>query len=96
VELGSCRGTRRQGSLILAAIGHVFTIAYVAEMLGDDEDWLHELSINMFPEHGRVYVYRGNDDAMTAFTDDGIEYLKEVIANERAAGRAPPHTRSTE
>jgi hypothetical protein len=33
----------------LAAISHVFTITYFAEMLGEDEDWLHELSIAMFP-----------------------------------------------
>jgi hypothetical protein len=58
----------------MAAIARVFTITYVAKMLGEDEDWLHDLSIDMFPEHGRVYVYGGSDDAITAFTDDGIEY----------------------
>jgi hypothetical protein len=31
----------------LAAIASVFTIAYVAKLLGEDEDWLHELSIDM-------------------------------------------------
>jgi len=41
----------------LAAIAHVFTITYVAEMLGEDEDWLHKLSIDMFPEDGCLYVY---------------------------------------
>jgi hypothetical protein len=80
----------------LAAIGHVFTITYVAEMLGEDADWLHKLSIDMFPEHGRVYVYRSNVDAISAFTDDGIEYLKDIIANERDAGRAPRRTPSRE
>ena len=24
-------------------------LTYVAELLGEDEDWLHELSIDMFP-----------------------------------------------
>ena len=28
------------GGLTLAAIQHVFTISHVAEMLGEDEDWL--------------------------------------------------------
>src|SRR5215471_13327468 len=28
-------------------------------MLGEDEDWLHELSIDMFPEDGRLYVECG-------------------------------------
>jgi hypothetical protein len=36
----------------LPAISHVFTILFVAETLGEDEDRLHELSINMFPEDG--------------------------------------------
>jgi len=65
----------------LGAISHVFTITYVAEMLGEDEDWLHELSIDMFPEDGRLYVECGKDDAVTAFTEDGIENLKQIIAD---------------
>ena len=35
---------RQSGGLILAAIAAVFTIGYVANILGEDEDWLHELS----------------------------------------------------
>jgi len=27
---------------------------YVANLLGEDEDGLHELSIDMFPEDGRL------------------------------------------
>jgi hypothetical protein len=80
----------------LAAIRHVFTINYVAEMLGEDEEWLHELSIDMFAEDGCLYVYRGKDDAVTAFTDYGIECLKQIIADMRADGRAPPRKPSTE
>ena len=51
------------GSLTLAAIAGVFTITYVAEMLGEDEDWLHELSIDMFPEDGCLRVYGIGEDA---------------------------------
>jgi hypothetical protein len=80
----------------LAAISFVFTITYVAEMLGEDEDWLHELSIDMFPEDGRLYVYSGTDDAVTAFTEDGIENLKQIILDRQADGRAPPRKPSTE
>jgi hypothetical protein len=72
----------------VAAIAHVFTITYVAELLGEDEDRLHELAIDMFPEDGCLHVLRGRDDAVTAFTDYGIECLKQIIADERAAGRA--------
>jgi IS66 C-terminal element len=42
----------RQGSLTLPAISTVFTVTYVAEMLGENKDLLHELSIDMFSEDG--------------------------------------------
>jgi hypothetical protein len=65
-------------------------------ILGEDEDWLHELSIEMFPEHGRLYVECGKDDALIAFTEDGIENLKQIVADLRADGRAPPRPSSPE
>ena len=33
----------------MAAISFVFIIARVAEMLGEDEEWLEEISISMDP-----------------------------------------------
>jgi hypothetical protein len=73
---GSRLGTAKSGSLIVAAIASVFTIGYVANLLGEDEDWLHELSIDMFPEDGRLWVYDVGEDGVTAFTEDGIENLR--------------------
>jgi hypothetical protein len=81
--------------LTLPAISHVFTISYVAETLGEDEDWLHELSINMFPEDGCLRVYGVGEDGVPAFTEYGIECLKQIIADKRAAGTVPPKVRST-
>ena len=80
----------------MAAISAVFTIGYVAKQLGEDEDWLHDLSINMFPEDGCLYVYGVREDGVTAFTEYGIECLKQFIADERAAGRAPNPIRPTQ
>jgi hypothetical protein len=80
----------------LAAITAVFTITYVAEMLGEHEDWLWELSIDMFPEDGCLRVCGVGEDGVTAFTGYGIECLKQIIADQRAAGRAPPPIQSTE
>ena len=80
----------------MAAITAVFTITYVAEMLGENEDWLWELSIDMFPEDGCLRVYGVGEDGVTAFTGYGIECLKQIIADQRAAGRAPPPIQSTE
>ena len=47
----------------MATITHVFTIARVAEMLGVDEDRLHEIAIEMEPEDGVMHVYGIDDDA---------------------------------
>ena len=72
----------------MAAIASVFTIGYVANLLGEDEDWL-QLSVDMFPEDGRLWVYGVGEDGVTAFTEDGIENLRQIIVDERTAGRAP-------
>jgi len=90
VELATGIGCTQSGSLIVAAISAVFTIGYVANLLGEDEDWLHELSIDMFPEDGCLRVYGIGEDGLTAFTEYGIECLQQIIADEKAAGRAPP------
>lgn len=96
MELAAAIGTTQSGGLILAAIAAVFTIGYVANMLGEDEDWLYELSIDMFPEDGCLRVYGVGEDGVTAFTRDGIECLQQIIADQRAAGRAPPQVKPIE
>ena len=80
----------------MAGISAVFTIARVAKMLDEDEEWLHELSITMDPEDGRLYVWGVDDDGITAFTEYGIECLKQIIADERAASNVPPPAKPTE
>jgi hypothetical protein len=95
VELAAALGTAKSGSLIVAAIASVFTIGYVANLLGEDEDWLHELSIDMFPEDGCLWVYGVAEDGVSAFTEDGIENLRQIIVDERTAGRATPSIKPT-
>lgn len=80
----------------MPAISHVFTIRHVAELLGEDEDWLYELSIDMFPEDGCLRVYGIGEDGVTAFTEDGIECLKQIVAEDRAAEKAPPPAQSAQ
>jgi hypothetical protein len=96
VELAAAIGTTQSGGLILAAIASVFTIGYVANMLGEDEDWLHELSIDMFPEDGCLWVYGVGEDGVPAFTQYRIECLQQIIADESTAGRAPPQVKPIE
>ena len=74
----------------MAAISAVFTIRYVANLLGEDEDWLFELSIGMEPEDGSLWVYGVGDDGVPALTRDGIDNLREIIADQRAAGKGQP------
>src|SRR5215210_7258755 len=71
------------------AISAVFTIGYVANLLGEDEDWLHDLSINMFPQDGSLWVHGVGEDGVPAFTRDGIENLRQIIADARDADRGP-------
>jgi len=73
----------------MAGIPFVFTIARVAEMLGEDEEWLHEISINMDPEEGCLWVIGAGDDECPAFTEHGIECLKQIIIEERASAAEP-------
>jgi hypothetical protein len=68
----------------MAAISHVFTIARLAAMLGEDEDWLHEISLEMEPEDGILTVYGIGDDHTLAFTDFGLENLRKLIRLHRA------------
>lgn len=96
MELAAAFDAAKSGGLIVAAIAAVFAIGYVANMLGEDEDWLYELSINMFPEDGCLRVYGVGEDRVTAFTRDGIECLQQIIADQRAARRAPPQVKPTE
>jgi hypothetical protein len=53
----------------LPAVAAAFTFGYVANMLGEDEDWLFGLSIDMFPEDGSLWVYGVGEDGVTAFTE---------------------------
>ena len=70
------------GSLNMAPVNkvhHVRTIALVAEMLDEDEGWLWDVANEMDQEDGLIWVYGPGDDGVMAFTDDGIENLKDLI-----------------
>jgi hypothetical protein len=96
MELAAAPSIAKAGGLIMAAIAHVFAISYVANLLGEDKDWLHELSTDMFPEDGCLWSYGVGEDGVPAFTKDGIDNLRQIIADERAAGRAPPQVNPTQ
>ena len=65
-------------------VHHVTTINRVAEELGEDEDWLFDVANEMEIEDGCIWVYGVNEDGILAFTDFGIDRLKELIALYKA------------
>jgi hypothetical protein len=71
-------------------VSHVFTLSHVAEMLGEDEEWLFEVAEEMDTEDGQLWVVGVGEDGVMAFTDDGIENLKE-----RNPQGHPQHHRKT-
>jgi hypothetical protein len=99
VVLATTLGTGHPSSLIVAAITRVYTIVYVAETIGEDEDWLHDLTIDMDFEDGRLTVYGVGEDGTTALTDFGIENLQQIIPTYapteelRLQNQRPPNPR---
>ena len=64
-------------------VHRVMTIDRVAADLGEDVDWLHEISLGLDTEDGVIWVYGTGDDQVMAFTDDGIDTLVELIKENR-------------
>jgi hypothetical protein len=60
-------------------VHHVTTINRVAEELGENEDWLFEVANEMEVEDGCIWVYGIGEDGILAFTDFGIENLRELV-----------------
>ena len=68
-------------------VHHVHTIARVAEMLGEDEDWLWDVANEMDQEDGLIWVYGPGDageNGVMAFTDFGVETLTGLIEIHKA------------
>jgi hypothetical protein len=56
-------------------VHHVTTIDRVAKDLGEDEDWLSDVAMDMEIEDGVIWVYGAG---VMALTDFGIESLVEL------------------
>jgi hypothetical protein len=60
-------------------VSRVYTLGHVAEMLGEDEDWLWDVAEEMDTEDGQLWGVGVGEDGVMAFTDDGIDNLKELV-----------------
>jgi hypothetical protein len=67
----------------MAAPSSVFTISRAAEILGEDEELLRDLALEMEPEDGCLTVYETDDRSTTAFTPDGLEYLRQLVIEHK-------------
>ena len=85
--------------LTVAAISYAYTMRLVAEMLGESEDDIHQLTISMEPEDGVFGVIdklEGDDtSSLTVFTEDGIDNLRELILDMKRNGQWPPEKLSS-
>ncbi len=88
MELETAHSQYSTSRLIMAAISAVFTIARAAEMLGEDENWLWDVAAGMDTYDGCLWIYDANDKQTTAFTEDGLDNLKELIEFYKANPKA--------
>ena len=73
----------------MAAPGHAFTISRAAEILREDEELLWDLALNMEPEDGYLWIYGTSDQQTMAFTERGLESLRELISDLRRSTSSP-------
>jgi hypothetical protein len=66
----------------MAAISYVFTIRRAAQILGRDEELLWDLSDQLEPEDGKLWVHDIDGVDILAFSEFGIETLREIIADQ--------------
>jgi len=66
----------------MAAITHVFTIGRAAQILDRDEDMIWDLSDQLEPKDGMLWVYDLDGAETLAFTEFGIENLREIIKDQ--------------
>ena len=63
----------------MAADAFVFSIARVAQMLEESVELLEEIAEEMDPEDGCLCILGLGEEETTAFTYDGIQYLRDLI-----------------
>jgi hypothetical protein len=69
----------------MAAITHIYTLDYVAKMMGEDLELLEAIAWNddNLTYGSIISVYTGPEETITALTDDGIEELTDMLRDAR-------------
>ena len=63
----------------MARTRNLATMERVAEILGEDVEWLIDIAIELEPEDGCLTVFGPGEQWFYALTEDGVENLKELI-----------------
>ena len=69
----------------MATVTFVYTTDYVAEMLNEDADLLYVIIRNddNLSDGNIITVVTGEDQTTSALTDDGIDELRQMLADAR-------------
>lgn len=67
----------------MAGTRNLVTMERVAEILGEDVDWLIDIAIELDLEDGCLTVFGPGEQWFHALTEDGVENLKELIQIHR-------------
>jgi len=69
----------------MATITYVRTLKYVAEILGEDPELLRAIVSNddNLTYGSIISVYNGENESVTALTDDGMEELEQMLSYAR-------------
>jgi hypothetical protein len=64
---------------------HVYTIDYVASLIGENIELLQQIASNSenIDYDEMIHAHDGSEEGITTFTDRGIESLKEFLADIR-------------
>lgn len=73
----------------MATVTFVYTTDYVAEMLNEDADLLYTIIRNddNLTYGNIVTVVTGEDQTTSALTDDGIDELRQMLADARKSAQ---------
>jgi len=65
---------------------HVYTIGYVATLIGENLELLREIASNSDNiDYGEmIHAHDGTEEGITTFTDRGIDSLQEFLADVRS------------
>lgn len=85
MELEADSGNHLCRGRLMATVRFVFTIDYVAEILDEDVDLLREIISNddNLTYGAIISVVTGDDESTPALTDDGIDELRQMLADAR-------------